>query len=124
LFGCADSGIDSASGTDAGVLREFSEHSSPPQNRVALASATLSDSPVPKIAFGDFSRASSTFDSISIMCVIDRAARDKLPKTNTSLRRRADRTLANSTRSSILTLPICSWYMDWSVQHAAFNLAI
>jgi hypothetical protein len=52
-------GIGSASGTDAGVLREFGEHGSPPQNRVAHASATLSDSPIPKIAFGDFSRASS-----------------------------------------------------------------
>jgi hypothetical protein len=47
LFDRAGSGIDSASGTDAGDLREFGEHGSPPQNRVALASATLSDSPVP-----------------------------------------------------------------------------
>jgi hypothetical protein len=59
LFDRADSGIDSASGTDAGVLREFGEHGSPPQNRVAHAGATLSDSPIPKIALGDFSRASS-----------------------------------------------------------------
>ena len=34
-------GSASASGTDAGVLRDFGEHRSPPQNRVALASATL-----------------------------------------------------------------------------------
>jgi hypothetical protein len=40
-------------------LREFGEHCSPPQKRVALASATLSDSSIPKIAFGDFPRASS-----------------------------------------------------------------
>jgi hypothetical protein len=59
LFDRAGSEIDSASGTDAGVLREFGEHGSPPQNRVAHASATLSDSSIPKIAFGDFSRASS-----------------------------------------------------------------
>jgi hypothetical protein len=40
-------------------LREFGEHCSPPQKRVALASATLSDSSILKIAFGDFPRASS-----------------------------------------------------------------
>lgn len=37
-------GIESASGTGAGVLWDFGERSSAPQNRVALASATLSDS--------------------------------------------------------------------------------
>ena len=35
---------ESASGTDAGVLRDFGEQSALPQSRVALASATLPDS--------------------------------------------------------------------------------
>jgi hypothetical protein len=39
-----NAGVESASGTDAGVLRDFGERSSAPQNRVALASATPSDS--------------------------------------------------------------------------------
>ena len=40
----AERGHQSASGTGAGVLRDFGERSSAPQNRVALASATLPDS--------------------------------------------------------------------------------
>jgi len=46
-----------------GITREFGEHARRRKSGVALASATLSDSPIPKIAFGDFPRASSISES-------------------------------------------------------------
>jgi len=50
-----NAGSASASGTGAGVLRDFGGRSPAPQNRVALASATLSDSSGQVYAAGGFS---------------------------------------------------------------------
>ena len=55
----ARAGIETASGTDVGASRGIRPACGAPAKRVALASATLSDSADLKIAFGDFAVASS-----------------------------------------------------------------